>query len=377
MNPLMTLSKRTNRKKYVSRLWSVAALVTAVFLSLPSQAETRGYVIYYMHLATHADPRNCPEGEKRDSGAVLARALKLRGYSAEEAKKLLDGSESDFSPVLGEIERNRGFKNGKPANVANYPDSSPDPKLATVNGPYAYGFNLNGKVEESPGAFEDPETGEKGVDNQLFRAVGCADNYNFSLPKRPYSIKAFWDLFSVGSPAWLMAVTTDDFDAGGSATVTFYNAISSRRQDAASKTMRNMTYVIDPSSRTSGEFRGVIRNGVFTSEPGTGKLFMEQPNYQAIPEMDLTQARLRINFDPKTGDAGGYVAGYLPWLNFWFTGPGGGLDIVNTWYRFNELADASPDPETGKNTAISATFRLDAAPAFIARVDGQLIATTH
>src|SRR5438477_1284857 len=43
-----------------------------------------------------------------------------------------------------------------------------------VESKYAYGFNLDGQGAASVDSFEDPETHEVGVNNQLFRVLGCA-----------------------------------------------------------------------------------------------------------------------------------------------------------------------------------------------------------
>ena len=37
-------------------------------------------------------------------------------------------------------------------------------------------------------------------------------------------------------------------------------------------------------------------------------------------------------------------------------------------------ADSDPDPKTGQNRYISGTFRMEALPAYLARLDGSLIA---
>ncbi len=43
----------------------------------------------------------------------------------------------------------------------------PTPGMIEVTGKYSYGFNLDGKGAASPSKFEEPETHEQGVNNQL------------------------------------------------------------------------------------------------------------------------------------------------------------------------------------------------------------------
>ena len=74
-------------------------------------------------------------------------------------------------------------KDGNRVNIYAHPDAQPDPNIYLVEGPAGYGFNLDGKVTDED--FTNPETGERGIDNQLWRAVGCTHNYHISLPEIP------------------------------------------------------------------------------------------------------------------------------------------------------------------------------------------------
>ena len=38
------------------------------------------------------------------------------------------------------------------------------------------------------------------------------------------------------------------------------------------------------------------------------------------------------------------------------------------------MADAKPDPKTGQNQEISATFRMEAVPAYLTKLDGTVVA---
>ena len=51
----------------------------------------------------------------------------------------------------------------------------PDVGFHEVKGKFAYGFNLDGKATSKN--YEDPDSGEKGFDNQYWRAMGCNINY--------------------------------------------------------------------------------------------------------------------------------------------------------------------------------------------------------
>ncbi len=372
--------------KICSRVFTnIAQLPLFLLLALPFQpaisAQTLGFVIGNFHTATHWDDRNCPKGGNGGFGRVREAAYKIIGSSPEETEELLNRpfNSLDFRSVAM-----RGKKDGKAVSVYYYPTSIPDPHHEIVAGPYAYGFDLDGKVKDGPYAFEDPETGQQGVDNRLYRAVGCYATYDVSLPNRPSSEEVYWSsimsLRRVG--AWVFTVTGEDLSRDGDATVRFYSAVEHMRKDASGGTFADMTYVLDPSSPTFGTFHGTISNGVFRSQPiqasDTRVLLKAKP--PTYPEFKLSRAQLRLNLNADRS-ATGYIGGYLPWVSFWFVNGTAGeqqsIDMAGLYYNLKKLADADPDPDTGENRAISATFRVEAVPAFLATPEGHLITTSN
>lgn len=359
---------------------SAMVLTVASILSVNTYAETRGFVIGYFHTATYHDKRNCPHGGNGGYGRVRETAYRSFGYDEARTQALINGpsNTADFTAVA-----TRGEKDGEPVSVYLYPSSQPDPNHELVSGPYAYGFDLDGKGSYIAKAFEDPETGERGVDNQLFRAVGCYDVYNVSLPVRPLLEETVWSTQLFGTKhagAWLFSITAENFDQDGEATVSFYRAIRRLRRDAFGRALPDATYVVEPNASTSGTLRGVIRDGVLTTRPSSDSL-MWQGEPPTFTKLELANARLRLKLNDDRS-AEGYLAGYQPWLDFWFMNASGGeqfsaVDIVGLYYNLKKLADFRPDPKTGENTAISATYRIDAAPAFLAYPDGTLVAGAH
>src|SRR5690606_38099298 len=81
-----------------------------------------------------------------------------------------------------------------------------------------------------------------------------------------------------------------------------------------------------------------------------------------------SNAKLRLKLYTD-GTAEGYVGGYQPWRDYWFMAAfnegDSGLDISTLYHNLSEFAEAKPDPVTGKNTAISATYRIEAVPAHL------------
>jgi len=86
--------------------------------------------------------------------------------------------------------------------------------------------------------------------------------------------------------------------------------------------------------------------------------------------------RIRLTLT-RNGGLSGLVGGYRDWREVYgrdtFNVPSGGA-TRETYYHENQIAmyyalkrnaDGIPDPKTGRNTAISAAFRLTARPAFV------------
>lgn len=216
---------------------SAALALWGVFSPPASYAETRGFVLYYLHTATHGDPRNCPHGDNGGYANIKTTAFKLHGFSQEKIARILGGELAPMGLEMLKITTTRGRINDQPANVFHYPTSAPDPQIKMMVGPCAYGFDLDGNNLKSANVLIDPETGQRGVDNQLYRVVGCFTSYNESLPVRPNHEKQIWSLYGYRMSAWLFTITSDDFEGGGDATVSFTKLLT-----AAGKMLRAAHY---------------------------------------------------------------------------------------------------------------------------------------
>ena len=73
-----------------------------------------------------------------------------------------------------------------------------------------YGFNLDGKVE-ARATSPTPETGEKGVKNQLYRVIGCINELKtHTLTDRPPLQLNYWNVLYEQMPAWLIEISGMD-----------------------------------------------------------------------------------------------------------------------------------------------------------------------
>ena len=352
----------------------LAAAVIPILAGVPSAAlaETRGYVISMVHTATWANTDTCPQGDNGGLTALKVRRLVRRGFSEEEARAILaaGGVDADGNRVpINELPR----LNGQEVNPGNVPVLVSDPEIRTAQGRFGHGFNLNGVVE--PDSFEDPASGERGVDNQMWRALGCFEVYQVRRPVRPYNEDIAWDTALDAMPAWLMSVSGPDLDRGGEVTVTFDRGLNVAMRDARGGVLSSATYVVDPDPRSHSVFAGRIEDGVLTIEPGDFSIQGESQFY-AILRFTGTRLRLEMADD---GSASGIIGGYQPWRDYFHYLAIRGeenaqVDLPGVYYAMKRLADGVPDPETGENTAISAAYFLEAVPAFHATLAGEIVA---
>src|SRR6185436_6349294 len=114
---------------------------------------------------------------------------------------------------------------------------------------------------------------------------------------------------------------------------------------------------------------GEIKNGVASITEHND--FHMLQNSWGVPELDLHNFHMRMKVhSDRSMEA--LIAGYQPWHHLYFAFAHGGLSreissgsIPGIYNLLRNQADAEPNPKTGRNTAISATYHIKAVPAFI------------
>jgi hypothetical protein len=360
----------------------IALLIPLCFVSLPMHsaraAASKSFVLSYFYPATFFGDDTCPTGLNPLPDVFFKRDLKILGLPQADVDAMFD---TDYNNQNGKpttkwvtVVATRG--NGKD-NVYRHPTTVPDAHLLPAVGRFGYGFNLDAKGAASSGSYEDPETHEKGVNNQLFRAIGCIPAYKGSPPPQPpLEAEYRWDSTRAAMGAWLISIRGEDLSKDGEVTVTFESSIDpATTQDANAHVQSDMTYrvVAHPASRNV--LHGMIKNGVVTTDTAT--IMMKCDSYiQPIYEFREARLRLRLTL---TGRLEGVLGGYQPWYPIYWSHAkvgyiderGFGVDAPALYYALRDNADAYPDPKTGENTAISAAYMFDAVPAFIARIDDE------
>jgi hypothetical protein len=299
---------------------------------------------------------------------VVLRDLTATGYTKEQAEKIIANSNEFLPKKIRKKMETRAVVAGKSVSIYNYPDAVPDPNIETVAGKYAYGFDLGSPNRANK--FIDPDTGGP-VDNQLWRAVGCLDTFRGIPPDMPYPEKEFWAKNVDQMPGWALQITGDDLSKDGKVTVTWSLTTQHLLRNANGEVMSHASYTIDQGRRTTSVLEGEIKDGVLTIRPGFIRI-----RGTLYHEIDISKAQLRIHSETG-GKLVGYVGGYINWVNFVFPyleDPGWGADDMGMFHALKKMADANPDPSTAQNQEISATFRLEAIPAYLTSVEGAVLA---
>jgi hypothetical protein len=251
-----------------------------------------------------------------------------------------------------------------------YPTTEPDQfPFHEAVGP-AYGLNLDGKV--GPKDFTDPD-GNPGIDNQLYRAIGCLvgfrkDGLQYIFLKMAITKERYTRLM-------IELSDVDDLVNDPHVKVTIYRGIDRLLTDATGeKVVPGGSQRID--IRWGKEFMqqldGEIVNGVLTTKPVAQMLIPWDSNTATPTEQLIHDMRLRLKISP-TG-AQGLIGGYADVETFYKANirsdsthhlSNGQVSAPSLYRVLRRLADAYPDPATGANTAISSALSAKFTQVYI------------
>ncbi len=356
-----------SRIQPLSRLLAVSilgALATGLGAHHVSASETRSYVVSWVYYANASEDGDCPDGLNDNAEKLFRRILRDRNTPPAEVEKLM----AAFPDSANDIEK-RAVLNGKPVSAYLHPTASKDPMLKIMKGHKGFGFNLDGR--DGPDDFVDLETGERGVDNQFFRAIGCS----IQLRSAAGQIGSFqvdqWDELRDNQPAWLIEISgIDSAQDDDDVEIRVVQAEEITPRDVTGAPRTGMTFRPNPIPRTDGNVaHAKIKNGRLT----TDKFNFYMPGDPfAQADYAFRDARMRFTFQPD-GTLKGIIGGYQYWRTIAASWGLGGVaretmvsyDVPGLYYALRKMADAYPDPKTGVNGYISSTYAIDAIPAFI------------
>jgi hypothetical protein len=272
----------------------------------------------------------------------------------------------------------------------------PDPLYRTVSGKnlLAEGLDLDGQDSRSGGraaanscAHDDFQRadGERGIDNQLYGAVGCTTGFQSNGGKRGFGTEML-------TGAWGILIRLRGVDSivnDDNVEVTMTANGDPIQLSPARSPLAHASYTMDSDPRFRAQTRGRIVAGVLTTDPVnvrfrtvTAGMYMERP---------IDDARLRLLFN-KAGGVEGIMGGYTKVDEFYdfvvgyrqakdATGKpipvravsgraagsstSAGLTCNGIYFALKQMADGQRDPKTGECQAISNQYKIKAVPAFV------------
>jgi len=285
---------------------------------------------------------------------------------------LNDGPREQFKTLFPEDGTKRSVIETSLAREADIwlPTTSPEPlEFKEPQGRISYGLNLDGKV--GPNDFTSPE-GATGVDNQLYRVMGCTSNYRG--PDGFNYVYINGKLERLIFNRILIEITdVDDLTNDSDVTVTTYRGLDFLLRDAAGDFAPGGTQRVDGrwGKRFIQRFAGKIVDGVLTTA-AADVYFPETDGHenQSVQLMRDLRFELRLTSAGAEGLMGGYAdidSMYYAMLQTWSTHHHAyGQDAAASRYKaLRRHADAYPDPKTGHNTAISSAFQVRFSQAFL------------
>ena len=337
----------------------------------------------------------CPKGLSLGPRDIFA--------ATPEGQRRKDESDADYTRRLGAgAQTFMTAPNGQ--NLCMNPEAGkPDPNLHAVSGDVpVFGIDLDGQASRANGSAK-PGTcahddfrgvnGERGIDNQFFRAIGCT---NTLAPGG--QANDFGSQMAVGEWGILLSLEdVQDVRNDNDVVVRIYANKDPMETSANHEPLPNATYAFDQDPRYQASTRGRIVNGVLTSDPVDVRFHWVVNNIRLDRALRDARLRMTINAD---GSMEGIMAGYSPVEEMYDTvfgfrtgrdgsgqlapvrarqGSASGYAFTarhtcnGVYYAMKQMADGHRDPATGQCTSISTQYRLKAIPAFVVKADTQSV----
>ena len=254
------------------------------------------------------------------------------------------------------------------------PFAAEDPGQPQVTSRIGEGFNLDGKIK--PNDFVSPD-GEKGIDNQLYRAWGCdapwrGDNGNGTLVLRSND-KMLEGLYTIVIRISGNKDPMNDDDA----TLEIGYSPDQIMKDARGNVGIDYSYRILKSEQYT-KLKARVKDGVVETEQADIHMPQIAWFYNQQRDAFFRQGKIRVvpNSD---GTAAGLVGGYRDFRDLYtqnvFTQSGGvqGVreheDHVALYYALRRHADGMFNAKTGRYDGISTAYRMKLVPVFVVDPD--------
>jgi len=249
-----------------------------------------------------------------------------------------------------------------------FPDTQPDGfEYHEATGKYALGIDLDGK--NSPEDFSSDD-GRTGIDNQLFRVVGCVRNYRKEGELGIITTK--WRQQNRFNRVIFELSNVDSLQNDPDVTVSYFRTLDHLLADSTGHFLPGGSQRIDTrfGTRFHASTKGRIVNGVLETDPvdlELPELALSDPSIIKFKGMKL---RLTLTPEKAEGVLGGYAdveQWYYAMNTSWATHHAsyGQASAPSIYRALRRLADGYPDPKTGENTAISAAMDIKLVQVYV------------
>jgi hypothetical protein len=328
-----------------------AAESTSAPLAAAVNTATIGYVLTERHWAVYTTPdgkTECPNG--------------FNDGPREQFAQLFPNDGTKRTLLETQLKRE---------GEVRFPTTAPDGLVfKQAGGHVSLGMNLDGRVKDTD--FTSPD-GEKGIDNQLYRAIGCIPAYrgpNGSIYHTDDESLVRWN-----NNRFLIEITAADNPlSDGDVTLRSYRSLDRLMTDATGAAfMPGTTQHVDErwGKFAQATWKAKIVNGLLLSEPADFT-FPMSALFSTSAVLKLKGARFMLRLTP-TG-AEGLVAGYVDVEQFYrhlntsystHLLSYGQVSSASLYRALRSLADGYPDPKTGEMTAISSALQVKFTQAYL------------
>jgi len=382
------------RAKVLRCLTLATAITTLPLNAATAESKVRSFVLNNLYIAMTNEPNGCKQISdgaidiyRRTLSPAEQQQYASEGKRAELGHLMADrlhftmvniGAESAAAPTPEQLEQLReknGVPAGKGAVVFNGTRFAYDtctnpedfPAFNTGQQPYigklAYGANLDGKNKASD--FINP-SGEKGVDNKLIRATGCA------FTSRDYGDPATAEkaIVSREAPTLIEISNIDDEQNDNDVSVAIYSGAAPLQLNAVGAPLAWASFDINPDQRYINHVHGRIVNGELITDVFDFRSRMKEQIVDSYREIRSARLRAKWNAD---GSIHGEIDGYHTIASIkdqyvQSTQIGANLTRMSCpalLAAIEREADGVRDPQTQRFTAISSALRFVGVGAFI------------
>ncbi len=351
---------------------SPRARAAAPVLPAPPANGEMGFIFTHFAPAIYQGKEDCPEGL-----AATLRDNYLQTQAPAERMRLLEKpNEKELTT------RWTGYAFGpENTNICTHPDKFDRPPQRVVQGKVAQGIDLDGGADAEGCGHENftSPTGEAGIDNQMWRAMGCVRTWRGVDGMGGDIVRGLTQFLVSGEHTQVLLLTgVDSLSDDPDVTVIYANSEDRAIVDSRQNFIPGASYTVVDNPQHRNVLKGRIVGGVLMTQPQHIRLRQtwgqgsERDIRGQRTEWDLAKGRLHLAFQPD-GSLKGIVGGYQPIWNIMASASIGGegaattagYDCAAIYAALKKLADGDRDPKTGQCRRISSGLEAVAVPAFV------------